>query len=177
MAPSQGERGGDRPERLWYAVSTRSRHEKVVEMGLFDQGVTTFLPVREVLSQWKDRKKRVLLPLFPGYVFTNISLPEDRLKVLKVPGVVRFISINGTPTPVPAEQIDSVQIFVREKIRFDPYPYLHEGQRVEVRRGSLKGVQGILVQKKNRFKLVLSVDLILQSISVEIDACDVEPIS
>ena len=164
----------DAKER-WYAVYARSRHEKVVQEELRQKGIETFLPLREVVSQWKDRKKRVQIPLFQGYVFVRVPIHKRRLDIVKAPGVVRIIGFNNKPEPIPDEEVEAVRAFLNTKIRFDPHPYLNVGRRVEIRRGALRGLQGILVKKKNKFKFILSVHLIQQSVALEIHASDVEP--
>jgi transcription antitermination factor NusG len=161
----------------WYAVCTRSRFEKKLLRELTERSVDVFLPMREILSRWKDRKKRIWIPLFPGYIFVNhINTPENRYRILNVPGAVRFVSINGRAEPVPEYQIDAVRRFLEAAIAVDPYPYMQIGHRVEIVAGPLKGIQGILVQKKGRFRFVLKVDLIQQAVSVEIDASDIRPL-
>lgn len=158
----------------WYAIYTRSRHEKVVAEQLWGKQIECFLPLREVVSRWKDRRKRVQLPLFPGYLFVHVPIQERRLDILKVPSVARIIAVNGEAMPIPDAQIDSVKRLVFSTFPCDPYPYLSSGDRVEIIRGPLKGMRGILVEKKSALKFILSVDLIQQSVACEIDACDVE---
>ena len=176
--PVQEARSLMEPAPAWYALYTRSRSEKKVLSELADRRVEVFLPMREILSRWKDRRKKVWIPLFPGYLFIHHEdTAKNRYGVLNVPGAVRFVGFNGHPTPVPEEQIDSIRRFLESDLAVDPYPYLKVGRRVEVIAGPLKGVQGILVQKKGRFRFVLQVDLIRQAISVEIDASDVRPLS
>lgn len=160
----------------WYAIYTHSRHEKKVAEELADRDVTCFLPLREVRHRWKDRWKLVQLPLFSGYVFVNIPL-ADKLKVLKTKGTAYMVGLGGHPEPIPDEQIYSIMSFLEKRVPYDSYPYLKEGEKVEVRYGPLKGLRGILVRKKNQSKLVLSVDLIQQSIALEVDASDVEPVN
>lgn len=165
------------PQPAWYALYTKSRFEKKVFSELADRQIDVFLPMREILSRWKDRKKKIWIPLFPGYVFINHEdTPTDRYRILNIPGAVRFVGFNGQPFPIPAEQINGVRKFLEASIAVDPYPYLQIGRRVEVIAGPLIGVQGTLVQKKGRFRFVLQVDLIQQAVSVEIDASDVCPI-
>lgn len=159
----------------WYAIKTRSRHEKTVAEQLVGKDVSCFLPTYEVARNWGGRRAFVQLPLFNGYLFVNIPLRE-RMKVLTTYGVASFIGINGHPLPVPDEQIHAILTFVEEKLKYDPYPYVREGQPVEIRRGPLKGIRGVLVQKRNRFKFVVSIDLIQQAVALEIDASDVEPL-
>jgi len=161
----------------WYALYTRSRFEKKMLSELTDRRVEVFLPMREILSRWKDRKKRIWVPLFPGYIFVNhVDTPENRFRILNVPGAVRFVGFEGHAIPVPEEQIQYVRRFLESSIAIDPYPYIQVGTRVEVIAGPLKGIQGILVEKRGRFRFVLQVDLIRQAISVEIDASDVRPV-
>ena len=161
----------------WYALYTRSRFEKKMLSELSDRRIEVFLPMREILSRWKDRKKKIWIPLFPGYIFVNhIDTPENRFRVLNIPGAVRFVGLEGHADPIPEEQILSVRRFLEASIAIDPYPYMQVGSRVEVIAGPLKGIQGILVEKRGRFRFVIQVDLIRQAVSVEIDASDVRPI-
>jgi len=161
----------------WYAVYTRSRFEKKLMSELADRSIDVFLPMREVLSRWKDRKKKVWFPLFPGYVFVrHVNTAANRVRVLSIPGAVHFVGFHGEATAIPDEQIDGVRRFLESDLSVDPYPYIKVGRRVEVIAGPLKGIQGTLVQKKGRFRFVLRVDLIRQAVSVEIDASDVQPL-
>lgn len=161
----------------WYALYTRSRFEKKMLRELTERSVEVFLPMREVLSRWKDRKKRIWLPLFPGYVFINhVNTPENRYRILNMPGAVRFVGFEGHADPIPEEQIQYIRTFLESSMAIDPYPYMQVGTRVEVIVGPLKGIQGILVEKRGKFRFVLQVDLIRQAVSVEIDASDVRPL-
>jgi transcriptional antiterminator NusG len=161
----------------WFALYTRSRFEKKMLTELTDRRVEVFLPMREILSRWKDRKKRIWIPLFPGYIFVNhVNTPENRYRVLNIPGAVRFVGLEGHAQPIPDEQIQYVRRFLESSIAIDPYPYIRVGSRVEVIAGPLKGIRGILVKKRGRFRFVIQVDLIRQAVSVEIDASDVRPL-
>jgi transcription antitermination factor NusG len=168
----------DISELYWYAVHVRSRHEFKVLDRLTKAGIDAFLPVVERLNKWKDRKKLVSFPLFPGYLFVHIhKIYDTMLAILKTPGVVRFISnIPGEPEPVPDDQIISLKRLVESKENLDPYPYLKEGQRVRIKKGPLKGVEGILVERHGQHILVLSVDILRQGVSIKIDASDVESV-
>jgi len=167
--------GGLTPK--WYALYTRSRFEKKMLAELTDRNVEVFLPMREVLRRWKDRKKRIWIPLFPGYIFLNhVDTPENRYRILNIPGAVRFVGFEGHANPIPDEQIEYVRRFLEASIAIDPYPYIQVGCRVEIIAGPLKGIRGILVEKRGRFRFVLQVDLIRQAVSVEIDASDVRAI-
>jgi transcription antitermination factor NusG len=161
----------------WYALYTRSRFEKKMLSELSDRRIEVFLPMREILSRWKDRKKKIWIPLFPGYLFLNhVDTPENRFRILNLPGAVRFVGFQGHADPVPEEQIEYVRRFLESSIAVDPYPYMQVGTRVEVIAGPLKGIQGLLIEKRGRFRFVLQVDLIRQAISIEIDASDVRPV-
>jgi len=162
----------------WYAVHVRSRHEFKVLKRLTSAGIDVFLPTVERLSRWKDRKKLISFPLFPGYLFVHIyKIYNNILTVLKTPGVVRFLGINsGEPEPVPEEQIISLKRLIESKESIDPYPYLKEGQRVRIKKGALVGVEGILVKKAGQHRLVLSVNILRQRVSLRIDALEVEAV-
>ncbi len=157
----------------WYAITTRSRHEKVVAEQLWQKEIECFLPLREVISKWKDRFKKVQFPLFPGYLFVHVPMEERRLDILKVPSVVRVIGFNGEPVSIPEPEVQAVKQLVFSTLPYDPYPYIVKGNRVEIVRGPLRGLQGILLEKKGVFRFILSVDLIQQAVSCEVDACDV----
>jgi transcription termination/antitermination protein NusG len=160
----------------WYAIYTKSRHEKVVAEELWQKQIESFLPLKEVISKWKDRKKRVQLPLFPGYLFVHVPIQQKRLDIVKVPSVVRIIGLHGVPEPIPDDQIQAVKSLVFSRLPYDPYPYLAQGDKVEITRGPLRGLRGVLVEKKSKYKFVLSVDLIQQSVACEVDASDVEKV-
>ncbi len=135
------------------------------------------MPLREVISKWKDRKKKVQFPLFPGYLFVHVPIQERRLDILKVPSVVRIIGFEGEPAEIPEMQIEAVKRLVFSTLPCDPYPYIVEGDRMEITRGPLNGPQGILIEKKGVYRFILSIDLIQQAVACEIDACDAVKIS
>jgi len=163
---------------FWYAVYTRSRHEQKVYDRLGRKKIEAFLPLMERWSRRKDRRKRIRLPLFPGYLFVRVEMDSyTHLEILKTNSVVRILCNDDQPAPVPDEQIHAVQILIKNGMAVTPYPYLKEGMRVRVVNGPLIGVEGILLKiKPNKYRLVLSLDLLKESVSVEIDASDVEPI-
>ena len=158
----------------WYAIWTRSRHEKIVRDQLDKKHVHVFLPTIGKWSRWKDRKKKIDWPLFPGYVFARF-VADDRIAILKVDGVVQIISNNGVLSPIPDVEIDSIRTLVESELAYDPVPLVKEGDMVRVAHGPLKGVVGRLVRKGAHARLILSVDLIGQAVSVEVDAADVKP--
>jgi transcription termination/antitermination protein NusG len=158
----------------WYAIWTRSRHEQAVREQLERKGFTAFLPTITRWSRWKDRKKQIDWPLFPGYCFARIN-PEKRLPVLKCSGVVSIVSFNGEIVPIPDREIDGIRRLIDTDLQFDPCPLIREGVLVEVVHGPLRGVVGRLVRKGSHARLVLAVELIGQGASVEVDAADVRP--
>jgi transcription antitermination factor NusG len=157
----------------WYAIWTRSRHEQVVREQLERKGIEAFLPTITKWSRWKDRKKQIDWPLFPGYCFVRFD-GADRLAVLKCSGVVNIVSFDGDIVPIPEHEIESIRRLVESDLQFDPCPLIREGMIVEVTHGPLKGVVGRLMRKGAHARLVLSVDLIGQAVSVEVDASDVK---
>lgn len=156
----------------WFALWTRSRHEQVVREQLERKRVDVFLPTVTKWSRWKDRKKKIDWPLFPGYCFARFNVTE-RLPILKCPGIVSIISFQGEPAPIPEHEIEGIRQLVESDLALDPCPMIREGMMVEVTHGPLKGVVGRLVRKNEKARLVLSVDLIGQAVSVEVDAADV----
>ena len=159
----------------WFAVWTKSRHEQMVRTQLEQREIEAFLPTVTRWSRWKDRKKKVDWPLFPGYCFARFD-PRERLNVLKCGGVVSIVSVEGEPAPIPPYEIDAIRQLIESELAYDPCPLIREGMMVEVTHGPLKGVVGRLITKKGAHaRLVLSVDLIGQAVSVEVDAADVKP--
>jgi transcription antitermination factor NusG len=160
----------------WYALRTRSRHEKLVRDQLAALGVEPFLPLIQRSRQWKDRRKLVAFPLFPGYCFARFPL-SLRVAVLSAKGVVQVLGNHDGPIPVPDAEIEAVRRLTTSTLPYDPHPYLREGMQVEVIRGPLAGVRGILLRKGARARLVIGVSLIHQAASVELDALDIQPVS
>jgi transcription antitermination factor NusG len=159
----------------WYAVWTRSRHEKIVRDQLARKHVEVFLPTIGRWSHWKDRKKKIDWPLFPGYCFARfVPDNEHRLDVLKCDGVVSIIGNEGLPSPIPEIEIESIRTLVESELAYDPVPLIKEGDMVKVTHGPLRGVVGRLVRKGAHARLILSVELIGRAVSVEVDASDVK---
>src|ERR1700675_1339358 len=159
----------------WCAVWTRSRHEQVVREQLEKKKIAAFLPTIPRWSRWKDRKKKVDFPLFPGYCFAQFD-PAHALPILKCAGVVNIVSFDGKPAAIPPYELDSIRVLVGSELQFDPCPLIREGMMVEVVHGPLRGVVGRLLRKDApKARLVLSVDLIGQAVSFEVDAADVKP--
>ena len=160
----------------WYAVWTRSRHEQVVRQQLEQHHLEAFLPTITRWSRWKDRKKKIEWPLFPSYCFARFDSAE-RVRVLKCSGVVNIVSIGDKITPIPDSELEGIRTLVESDFQYDPCPLIRQGMMVEASHGPLRGVIGRLVRKGSHARLVLSVDLIGQAVSVEVDAADVKPYS
>lgn len=162
----------------WYAIYTKSRHEQKTYDRLLKKNIETFLPLVERWSRRRDRRKRINLPLFPGYLFVHSQMDaHTHLEILKTDSVVRILGNDGKPIPIPDEQIFGIQTLIKNGMAITPFPYLKEGMRVRVVNGPLIGIEGILLKTQpNKHRLVLSVDLLKESVSVEIDELDVEPL-
>ncbi|GAB4111346.1 MAG TPA: UpxY family transcription antiterminator [Spirochaetota bacterium] len=164
-------------ESNWYAVYVRSRHEFKVHNALLAKGIESFLPVVERLRQWKDRKKLIPFPLFPGYLF--VKLPDDKvyfLHVLKINGVVKILGDSCGYQPVAEDQIVSIYKMVNSKLAIDEHPYLKEGQKVKIVTGPLSGVQGILQRKGGEQYVVVSIDILQKGVAVKVNIQSIEPV-
>ena len=160
----------------WWAVYTRHQHEKVIAEMLTAKGFKVFLPLYESTRRWRDRKKVLSLPLFPCYLFVRGGL-DRKLQVATTPGVHMILNRGEHVAIVPNEEIEAIQRALDGDFSVEPFPFLRCGTRVRVTRGALEGVEGILIRKKNLFRLILSVDMLAQSVAVEVDASDVKPCS
>lgn len=161
------------PQSRWYAAYTCSRHEKQVSRQLCDREVDCFLPIYQRVRRWKDRKKEIEFPLFPGYVFVHIKEVE-RLRVLQVSGVVQLVTFNGRPAPLDDNEIESLRNGIANGIYPEPHPYLKAGRRVRVKYGPLSGIEGFLIRRKDKYRVVISIDLIMRSIAAEVQVADLE---
>jgi transcription antitermination factor NusG len=162
-------------EPRWYAAYTSANHEKRVALQLVQRSVEHFLPLYESMRRWKDRRMKLQMPLFPGYVFVRLAL-RDRLQVLQVPGLARLVGFNGLPCALANSEIEAMKTCLERKAYLEPHPYVQVGRRVRVQCGPLAGLEGIVVRKKNRVRFVISLDLIQRSVAVEVEAGDVEGI-
>jgi transcription antitermination factor NusG len=161
----------------WYAVRTRSRHEKLVARQLENQGIESFLPVVTRVRSWSDRRKEVETPLFSGYAFLRvIHSSDDRVRVLRTQGVVSFVGVHGSGIPIPDHQIEDIRTLVASRIPYEERPFLRVGQRVRVRGGALDGIEGILVAENGDRSLVISVEPIQRSVCVRVAGYDVEAV-
>jgi transcription antitermination factor NusG len=158
----------------WFALSTIPRHEKNVSELLAQRCIEAFLPLYRTRRQWKKSCPVVLeLPLFPTYVFVRI-VRHARGAVLGLPGVLAIVGSPREPWPLPDLEIEALRSGLLER-KIEPHPYLIVGERVRIKTGVMTGVEGVLVRKKNNFRVVLSLDTIMWSVAVEVDADDIEP--
>jgi transcription antitermination factor NusG len=159
----------------WYAAYTSANHEKRVAEQLGVRSVEYFVPLYESVRRWKDRKVRLQLPLFPGYVFVRLALCQ-RQSVLQVPGVARLVGFNGMPCALPDSEIEALRTGLASGARAEPYLFQIVGRRVRVKAGPLAGLQGKVIRRKNRLRFIISLDLIHRAAAVEIEAADLERI-
>jgi transcription termination/antitermination protein NusG len=160
----------------WFAVETRHRFEKKVVAQLDQKGFKVFLPVLSEHHTWSDRQKVITIPLFPGYAFVHVQSTLDSCRaILQTAGLIRFVSFGGTVIAVPAKQIEDLQLLLKEKRSFSLRPFVHTGQRVRIRGGSLHGLEGIVVfHEKEKEKLVISIESIQRSLVIEIKGYELE---
>lgn len=167
------------PDLRWYAIWTRSRQEKLASTMLRNLGVHHYLPLKSELRQWSDRKQMVEMPVFSGYLFVHINplLKNSQLQVLKSPGVVAFVGSQSGPLPIPDQEIENIRTVLAARVAYTPCPSLNKGDRVRVIRGPLAGVEGTLVTGNSTAHLLVSIEMIRQSLSVNVLRDDVEPVS
>jgi len=158
----------------WFAAYTNSHHEKRVASHFAERQIESFLPLYATLHRWKNRCEMNLdLPLFPNYVFVRID-PRERVRVLEVPGVMSLVGFGRALAPLPDFEIEALRSGLGKR-KIEPHPYLVIGERVRIKSGPMTGMEGVLVRKKNNFRVVLALDLIMQCVAVEVDADDLEP--
>lgn len=170
--PETNESGNPR-QAQWHAIYTTARHEKVVARQLGERSIETFLPLYRSFHRWKDRRKLVESALFPSYVFVRIAI-EDRLRVLEVPGVVNLVGSKGRFPALPEQEITALRNGLENQVYAEPHPYLKVGRKVRVARGPMTGAEGILTRKKDKYRVVISLDALMRSVAVEIDGGDLE---
>jgi transcription antitermination factor NusG len=159
----------------WYAIYTLANHEKRVSDEIAARGIERYLPLCLSLRRWKDRRVELERPLFPGYVFAHFPL-SDKLKVLQVPSVVRFVGFNGQPTALPDDEFEILRAGLAERTRVEPCPFLSVGRRVRIVAGPFTGLAGMLKQKRNGLRVVVSLELIQRSLAVDVKFTDIVPI-
>lgn len=164
--------GNSESQMFWYAAYTSSRHEKTVAEHLRQRDVECFLPLYETVRRWNNGRHRVQLPLFPSYVFVRMEM-RNKLRVLQVPGLVQLVTFQGSPATLPDAEVETLRSALAAGVMAQPYRYLNVGSKVEVCRGPLQGMRGILLRHQGQFRVVISVEMIMRSIVVEVDASDV----
>lgn len=163
-------------DTFWYAVHTRHQHEKLVAWTLVNKGFEVFLPLYTEVRQWRDRTKRVELPLFSCYVFLRGDL-DRRLAILTTPGVHGMVATGGRLSGIPEEEIQAVRSVIENRVNVEPHPFLKCGDLVRVKSGALRGLEGFLVRKKGQTRLIISVSLLERSVAAEVDAGTVERVA
>ena len=159
----------------WYAVHTRARHEKRVAAQFKEKRVCTFLPLLRQIHRWSDRRSMVEVPMFGGYAFVRMAqTAEERLKVLRTPGVLAFVGNERQGSPIPDEQIESIRTIIGQGISCAPYPFISAGKRVRIRGGSLDGVEGILVRQGADQSLVVSVVVLQRSVAIRVEGYGIQ---
>ena len=169
---SEQQRVTSESQMFWYAAYTSSRHEKTVAEHLRQREVECFLPLYETVRRWNNGRHRVQLPLFPSYVFVRMGL-RDKLRVLQVPGLAQLVSFQGSPAVLPDSEIETLRSALAAGVPAQPYRYLNVGSKVEICNGPLQGLRGILLRHQGQFRVVVSVEMIMRSIVVEVEAADV----
>ncbi len=166
----------DTLESYWHALYTKSRHEKFIHSELTKRKIESFLPLRRIKRRWSDRTVTVEEPLFKSYLFVKMDC-FHRLDVMKIKGSVRLVGNTGNPVCIQERVIQSLKNLIQQEIILDPFPYLSKGDRVRVRSGLFQGIEGYIVRKEDKAcRLVISIDAIMSSISVEVDSCLVEKV-
>jgi transcription antitermination factor NusG len=162
-------------EERWYAAYTCANHEKRVTAELARRTVEHFLPLYASVRRWKDRRVHLEMPLFPSYVFVRLAL-RNRLRVLQVPGIVRLVGFDGSPAPLPDEDLRILRIGLSQSSAVQPHPFLTVGRRVRITGGPFVGLEGIVRRKKSGLRVVVSLDLIQRSVAVDVDSADLSPV-
>ena len=175
LSESMAVTGNELSDLSWYALYTRHQHEKMVDQVLTNKGFNTFLPLYATTHNWKDRTKSLTLPLFPCYVFLKGGI-ERRLQILTTPGIYGLVSTAGQPAAITDIEIEAIRRVIESGARVEAHPYLKCGDWVRVTSGPLTGIEGILVRKKNIFRLVLSVQILGTAAAIEVAALQVEAI-
>jgi transcription antitermination factor NusG len=160
---------------LWYALRVRRQYEKVIGRNLHARGFEEFVPLYRSRRRWSDRVKEVEFPLFPGYVFCRFDL-KDRVPVLTIPGVSSIVGIGMVPKPVDESELNALRTVLRAGVSCAPWPFLKMGERVELLRGPLRGLEGIVLDLKSTYRLVISIELLMRSVAVEVEREWIRPV-
>lgn len=171
--PGNHDGGTDCSIARWYVAYTKARHEKKVAAHLEMKQVEVFLPLYKTTHIWNKRRADLSLPLFPGYVFVRTSL-QDRLRVLEAPGLIQLVGSRGMPTALPDAEVEQLRSCLSLGLSAEPIPYLNSGDVVRINEGPLAGWKGKVIRRDGDTKLVLSVDLIMRSVAVKVEASCLE---
>jgi transcription antitermination factor NusG len=159
----------------WYAAYTCTNHERRVAQQLAERQVENFLPLYRSVRHWKDRRKELQLALFPSYVFVRMDV-ANRLRVLQLPGVVNLVSFGGLPAALPDSEIEGLRNGLMSDGRVESHPYLAAGRRVRIVDGPFSGIEGVIVRRRDKLRVVLSISLIQRSVAIEVSECDIAPL-
>jgi transcription antitermination factor NusG len=155
----------------WYVTCTRSRHERIAQEQLSQHNIEAYLPLCESVRQWHDRRKRLMLPAFPGYLFVRIPFAE-RVRVLSLPGITRFVSFGRGAASLPDDELERLRTALSIR-KSEPHPYMSSGARVRIVSGPLRGLTGV-VQRGQGLRMILSVDCVCRSLAVELQESDLQ---
>lgn len=158
----------------WYALVVKHQHERSVQAALASKRLSALVPTYKIRNRWSDRMKEIELPLFAGYVFCRFDARE-RVPVLTTPGVRSIVGFGGIPAAIETSEIDAIQAMVQSNLPIGPWPYLKPGDRVRVERGPLRGLEGTLIREKDRFRLVVGIQLLQRSIAAELEPAMITP--
>lgn len=159
----------------WFALQVKQRYEQLTSTALRNRGYEEFLPLYKCRRRWSDRIKQLDLPLFPGYLFCKLD-PNDRLPILTTPGVILVVGIGKIPVPVEESELAAVRSIVASQLPAQPWPFLSAGQPVRIDAGPLRDVEGVFLNHKNQWRLVVSVTILQRSVAVEVDSDWVTPL-
>jgi transcription antitermination factor NusG len=159
----------------WFAVVIKPHHEQTVRQALLEKGLESFAPTYTAVQRWSDRLQRLQLPLFPGYVFCRFAR-NNRVPVLRTPGVRSIVSFGSEMMPVPEQEIERIRWMVSAAPAVEPWPFLRAGQRVRVQHGPLAGIEGILAEVRNTTRLVVSLEMLQRSVAVQLNRDEIRPL-
>lgn len=160
----------------WHALYTRHQHEKSIALHLEQMGIPIFLPLYREMRRWSDRRKEVVLPLLPCYVFFSGGL-DRKLQILNTPGVCSMVATGGKIAVIPTVELHAIQRAMNGNLCVEPHPFVQSGDRIRVRSGPLAGLDGIVARVKDSMRIILSIQTLSRSISVEVDEADIEPVA
>jgi transcription antitermination factor NusG len=160
----------------WYAIYAKHNHERKVADLLARKGMDVFMPLYESVRRWKDRNKSLPMPLFPGYVFLKSNL-HNKIEILSTPGVFFIVESAGQACPIPEQEIEAIRAITQSDVRFEPHPFLKTGEYVRIRTGPLAGISGIFVKPKNKYRVVVSIELLRKAVAIEVDTGNVDKLA